>query len=62
MNKQTEQQKNPVLNCPRCGKELDEKHRQSIGRAILATAMLQGHLRSLEKRDFYCIECFEETE
>lgn len=50
------------LCCPRCGKELDEKHIRTIGRGLLAVAVLGDHLRSIEKRDLYCIECFEETE
>lgn len=51
-----------VLNCPRCSKELDEKHVQTIGRGLLAVAVLGDHLRSIEKRDLYCVECFETTD
>jgi hypothetical protein len=48
--------------CPRCGKELDEKHQNAIAKGALAVAVLGNHIRSIEKRDLYCIECFEETE
>lgn len=48
--------------CPRCGKELDDKHKAAIARAAIAIVMLHGHVRSLEERDLYCIECFDETE
>ena len=50
------------LNCPRCGKKLAEEHIETIGRGLLAIAVLGDHLRSVKKRDFYCIQCFEETE
>jgi hypothetical protein len=50
------------LNCPRCGKKLDDEHILAIGRGLLAVAVLGDHLRSIEKRDLYCVECFDETE
>lgn len=50
------------LTCPRCGKTLDERHIRAIGRAMLALAVFSNHLRSIEQRDFYCVECFDETE